>query len=452
MLGEGIDSPSTVLLFVADNVDHNIITLDGKGTFHGMGMIAAFTPGKQTKKIISRLKTSDVNIVERTKIDIKELRFTNHVCRSIKFIGLPANVSFGMDVDILWELSSTFKQAVPSWQGMMHTIHQDKKHPGKSSILYLPMIDMYPGDKTCILSTLEFILKLSIKENKTPIITFDQPLYWKASEIIFDSPESDNLRRIVLMLGSFHTFMNLLGAIGKLMEGTGLKSILEVVYGENAVLHMMTGKSVQRSFRGHLLIEKCLNNLLVSDLSNSDQDFATQVDQVEIMYNSIVEGDIKLESILKSDTLINIQEKFKLRKSELEKRSKTSQLWLNYLKMLQISRQLITADRTGSWKLHLDAVTACLPIFASAGHYNYLKAAYLYIQQMSELQIKHPDVLKKFEEGFHVVRRSDTSWAGLGSDLVIEQTLMRSLKSTGGLTHGSGMSEEQISLWTMSAI
>ena len=36
--------------------------------------------------------------------------------------------------------------------------------------------------------------------------------------------------------------MNLLGAIGTLMEGTGLKNILETVYGENAVVHMMTGK------------------------------------------------------------------------------------------------------------------------------------------------------------------------------------------------------------------
>ena len=32
-------------LFAGDNVDHNIITLDGKGTFHGMGMIAAITTG-----------------------------------------------------------------------------------------------------------------------------------------------------------------------------------------------------------------------------------------------------------------------------------------------------------------------------------------------------------------------------------------------------------------------
>ena len=29
--------------FVGDNVDHNIATLEGKGTFHGKGVIAAIT-------------------------------------------------------------------------------------------------------------------------------------------------------------------------------------------------------------------------------------------------------------------------------------------------------------------------------------------------------------------------------------------------------------------------
>ncbi len=53
---------------------------------------------------------------------------------------------------------------------------------------------------------------------------------------------------------------------------------------------------------------------------------------------------------------------------------------------------------------------------------------------------KQPDVYRKFINGFHVIRRSDKFWSGLSSDLVIEQTLMRSLKSTGGLTRGSGMS------------
>ena len=34
-------------------------------------------------------------------------------------------------------------------------------------------------------------------------------------------------------------------------------------------------------------------------------------------------------------------------------------------------------------------------------------------------------------------------WAGLLSDLVIEQRLMRSLKMSGGLTRGTGLTEEQ---------
>src|SRR6218665_100412 len=57
---------------------------------------------------------------------------------------------------------------------------------------------------------------------------------------------------------------------------------------------------------------------------------------------------------------------------------------------------------------------------------------------------------KKFENGYHVIRRSNQFWAGLSSDLVIEQTLMRSLKTCGGLTRGSGLFDEQRALWTMS--
>ena len=75
---------------------------------------------------------------------------------------------------------------------------------------------------------------------------------------------------------------------------------------------------------------------------------------------------------------------------------------------------------------------------------------YYYLQEMSELKKRHPDVYLKFVNGRHVVRRSNTFWAGLSSDLVIEQTLMRSLKTSGGLTNGSGINEEQRSLWTMS--
>ena len=100
--------------------------------------------------------------------------------------------------------------------------------------------------------------------------------------------------------------------------------------------------------------------------------------------------------------------------------------------------------------MHLHAISECLPIFAAAGHVNYLKSAYLYIQKMVMLEKDNPVVFQKFVDVLHVIRRTHQHWA-LGSDLVIEQTVMWSLKSTGGLTRGSGITEHQREFWTMSA-
>ena len=68
---------------------------------------------------------------------------------------------------------------------------------------------------------------------------------------------------------------------------------------------------------------------------------------------------------------------------------------------------------------------------------------------MCQLEARHPDVYNKFTKCFHLICRSNHSWAGLSSDLVTEQTLMWSLKSSGSLTHGSEMTEEMRALWTM---
>lgn len=69
---------------------------------------------------------------------------------------------------------------------------------------------------------------------------------------------------------------------------------------------------------------------------------------------------------------------------------------------------------------------------------------------MSQLKVRNRDLFDQFKHGCHVIRRTNQFWAGLTADLVIEQSLMRSLKTPGGLTRGSGMSAEQRALWTMS--
>jgi len=62
-----------------------------------------------------------------------------------------------------------------------------------------------------------------------------------------------------------------------------------------------------------------------------------------------------------------------------------------------------------------------------------------YLQFMQSLDTIHPDVYQSFTSGLHVIRRRDRWWAGLPTDLVIEQVLMRSLKTADGLTRGTGI-------------
>ena len=263
-----------------------------------MGIIAAVTPGRWTNCLISKRNISELDTENKSKIPILEYTFANHACREIVFQELPRFLNCDRRVDILWEVSLHFKQATPNWQGMMHILHQGTQHPGQSSVTFLPMIDMYSGDKTCILSTLDFICNLTMKHNLPTIVTFDQPLYWKAAEIIIDVPQNSHLKRIVLLLGCFHTLMNLLGAIGTLMDGTGLKNILETVYGENTIVDMISGKAVQRSLRGHLLVDKCLHDMLVSEMADDNPEFTGLLDKAEELYSSLLAGQKVLLALI----------------------------------------------------------------------------------------------------------------------------------------------------------
>ena len=69
---------------------------------------------------------------------------------------------------------------------------------------------------------------------------------------------------------------------------------------------------------------------------------------------------------------------------------------------------------------------------------------------MDKLEETHPDVYKRFMEGLFVLRRSDSHWAGIFSDLYIEQVLMCSIKSVGGLTRGRGFEESTSLIWLLS--
>ena len=387
-------------------------------------------------------------------------------------------------LDLLWQVSWLLNPRRPSWSGTMQWCHQGE-YPGKSSVIFLPMIDLDPSNVTCIHSTLDFVSRHAKKYDVTPILTFDQPLWWKAICIIKGEPIDSPLHQIILRLGAFHTEMSFLGSIGYLMRGSGLQESLELIYADNVVPHILTGKAISRAVRGHQLVETALNAILLSKAcdvplptdADREQDAAdtkgeapeaqqrdrgaetaAELETPEVssdlrnlkdMFESLMQGRVSMGYVCQSHDLEDVRQKILDAKSS-SSNSRTGKLWLQYLEMIEILRTFIKAERTGDLNLHLQTVQAMLPFFAASGHNLYTKSARIYLQEMSKLKDDHPRVHDAFEKGFHVIRRSDRYWAGLSSDLIIEQVLMRSLKTSGGLTRGRGMSETQRLIWLLS--
>ena len=66
------------------------------------------------------------------------------------------------------------------------------------------------------------------------------------------------------------------------MEGSGLKEILGEVYGDNAVIHMLSGKAYSRAVRGHLLVDYVLNNMLIEMMD--DFEFT---DEIQTLFENV---------------------------------------------------------------------------------------------------------------------------------------------------------------------
>lgn len=395
--------PGQFVQFVADNVDHNIRTLDGHNTFHGMGIIATYTPAATlVQKAIPRVSVTSDEIKRIGRINIKNFKSQHTGALPLTFKELTAmeKVDSTADFDLLWDISLVLQSRRPSWSGLMQTI-QTGLYPGKSSVLFLAMIDLDPGNPTCIFSTLSYVCEQAKTYNIPPVLTFDQPLFWKALLIIEAEPSWSYLKNVVLRLGGLRMEMSFMGCIGHLMAGSGLEQVLETVYAENAVKHILSGKVIARAVRGHLLTHAALSTVLVANAYNiplptldedDNQVETSEVDESEVNSEETSQDENNLDSesstkhslsmardlfakaqnnelteLSLGDVMQSIQEKIQTEKDSLADK-RTSKLSLQYMEMVGILRRFIKAERTGNWELHLQTVQEMLAYFAAAGH------------------------------------------------------------------------------------
>ena len=182
-------SEDEFVTFVADNIDDDTITLDGKGTFHGMGVLAIITNKVQSKKKVSPIRPKKLvkvdQLVKEKGIPILSYDFPHQrgldsvilkpYEKLISAVVAPSEFKF----DALWQAAGLFSSTEKpraNWNGFMQEI-TNGPHPPKSKTVMLPIIDLDPKNESCVYSVLKFVISQSKRLGiKTPSVTFDQQL------------------------------------------------------------------------------------------------------------------------------------------------------------------------------------------------------------------------------------------------------------------------------------
>ena len=153
--------------------------------------------------------------------------FSTHdrVCNLLKFIGIRRMVYCDPTKILgdLWLCAWLLKPHKAMWNGYMQMIHHSGSHPGKSTIINMPMTDMKSSDPSYILSTLTFISK----QDDLSVCRLNI-----RSAILLERNGNSNVgtKRASITnncayLRSVSHSMSFLGSIGHLMTGSGLKLI-----------------------------------------------------------------------------------------------------------------------------------------------------------------------------------------------------------------------------------
>ena len=117
---------------------------------------------------------------------------------------------------------------------------------------------------------------------------------------------------------------------------------------------------------------------------------------------------------------------------------------------INVAKEFIYAGRTSNWNMHLNALSKMVNLFAATGHINYAKRVRLFLRQINKLPETHLWLYNEFVNGNDTAQQINHIWTDIWTDLAIEQTMMRSIMSRGGLTGGCGMTESVHHMWALS--
>ncbi|KAK5647880.1 hypothetical protein RI129_002772 [Pyrocoelia pectoralis] len=186
------------------------------------------------------------------------------------------------------------------------------------TFLYLPFINAPPSDYDTVYT--------SLRQCETPkmcqvIVTFDQPLYIKAGEIVACAGEHSELR-----------------CIGYIMAGSGLQQLLGTIYAPNSVIKILAGHSYARAVRAQLLVQLALGKIVMRKVTMTFSERDVVFSMAEQFQTALNVEDID------NSNLQVLAEKFNMQLLQLNNNGPTAKLWAQYFRTITI--EIVYGGRT----------------------------------------------------------------------------------------------------------
>lgn len=104
-------------------------------------------------------------------------------------------------IDYLWVLGTLFRpEPTPGWSGYMDLRTTALALPYETSaVLPLPFVKLDPNNPNAIYTSLDFAVTEAKRHGQQHcFVTFDQPLFWKAVDIVHQSASTSLLRYVLV--------------------------------------------------------------------------------------------------------------------------------------------------------------------------------------------------------------------------------------------------------------
>ena len=204
------------------------------------------------------------------------------------------------------------------------------------------------------------------------IVTFDQPLFIKAVDIVHANAEL--CYSVIVRLGGLHITFSYMGSDGYIMSGSGQEQMWSTAYAEGSIPQVMSGHSYSRALRAHILSVQSIASVLLSAPG--------VLDQVDDTWYDLLHESIALEDAISTKEVFQVAHILEQEIEKARKLGRTAKLWIQHFDHVITLLRFIWAERTGDWDLHIMSVRAMLHTFHAAVHLPYAKSAQLYLQEI----------------------------------------------------------------------